>query len=153
MSNTGVFAPPMGWCLHPIWGGAEKKIFATRTYHPLPLSYTPHFPNPRNIPAFHVLTSTQPKVVVPDTTNIASRFIAGCCHMANLVTWFHSHCPSTIYMYARSCTSLSVTVSRNVTLNGNKQRNKQTNIGDANSTSPAITGARLLSYTLNQIIS
>jgi len=34
MSNTGVFAPHMGWCLHPIWGGVEKKFFATRTYPP-----------------------------------------------------------------------------------------------------------------------
>ena len=42
MSNTGVFAPPMGWCLHPIWG-VLKKNFSLRELTPLPLSYTPTF--------------------------------------------------------------------------------------------------------------
>ena len=39
----------MGWCLHPIWGVLKKK-FSLRELTPQPLSYTPHFPNPRNIP-------------------------------------------------------------------------------------------------------
>jgi len=46
----------MGWCLHPIWGGgggAEKKIFRYANLSALPLSYTPHFPNPRNIPGYY----------------------------------------------------------------------------------------------------
>ena len=45
-------------CLHHPWGGVctqfggvLKKIFSLRELTPLPLSYTPHFPNPRNIPA------------------------------------------------------------------------------------------------------
>jgi len=40
----------MGWCLHPIWGVLKKKNFRYANLSALPLSYTPHFPNPRNIP-------------------------------------------------------------------------------------------------------
>jgi len=39
-----VFAPHLG--------GAEKKFFRYANLSALPLSYTPHFPNPRNIPGF-----------------------------------------------------------------------------------------------------
>ena len=58
MSNTGVFALPHGVVFAPHLGGAEKKNFRYANLHPLPLSYTPHFPNPRNIP----VTSTIPSV-------------------------------------------------------------------------------------------
>ena len=40
----------MGWCLHPIWAVLKKKNFRYANLSALPLSYTPHFPNPRNIP-------------------------------------------------------------------------------------------------------
>ena len=53
MSNTGVFAPPMGWCLHPIWGGgAEKKNFRYANLSALPLSYT--------LPTFQILEISLP---------------------------------------------------------------------------------------------
>ena len=86
MSNTGVFAPPMGWCLHPIWG-MLKKIFRYANLSTLPLSYTPHFPNPRNIPgrvplspSLFCLVTTRPfgNFATADFHQIWSRNVVRC---------------------------------------------------------------------------
>ena len=56
------------------------------------------------------------KQLLPDRTNLAPHPLAGCCHLADLIAWFHYHCQSTLCSKKHVTTFSMISWSRTVRL-------------------------------------